>query len=92
MSGRTATAPREKLSITVERSLIDEVRQRTENVSAFVNDAVRDRLYFSRLDEELARLEADGVRPNPAGVRWLSKRIGATSRRLARKRRPRKTA
>lgn len=92
MSGRTATAPREKLSITVERSLIDEVRRRTENVSAFVNDAVRDRLYSARLEAELAELDAQGIRPNPAGVRWLSGKVDATSRRLARKRRSRKTA
>ena len=92
MSGRTATRPREKLSVTVERSLVDEVRRRTENVSAFVNDAVRDRLYFARLEEELAQLEVQGIRPNPAGVRWLSRKADVTSRRLARKRRPRKTA
>lgn len=92
MSGRTATAPREKLSITVERSLIDAVRRRTENVSAFVNEAVRDRLYFARLEEDLAQLEVQGIRPDPAGVRWLSRKVDATSRRLARTRRPRKTA
>lgn len=89
---REAVRSREKLSVTVERSLMDEVREKTDNVSAFVNDAVRDKLYFARLDDELARLEAEGVRPNPAGVRWLSAKIDATRRRLARRRRTRKTA
>lgn len=92
MPRKTVTRSREKLSITVERSLMDEVRRRTENLSAFVNEAVKDRLYFARLDDELARLEAEGVRPNPAGVRWLSAKIDATRRRLARRRRTRKTA
>lgn len=92
MPGRPTPRSREKLSVTVERSLMDEVRQRTENVSAFVNEAVKDKLYFARLDEELARLEADGVPLDPAGYRWLSAKVDATRRRLARKRRARKTA
>lgn len=81
---------REKISVTVEQSLLDEVRSRSDNVSAFVNDAVRRELYFARLDDELERLEAEGVHPNPAGVRWLSERIEATERRLARQARSRK--
>lgn len=89
---REAVRSREKLSVTVERSLMDEVREKTDNVSAFVNDAVRDKLYFARVDEELARLEAEGVKVNQAGYRWLSAKIDATRRRLARKRRARKTA
>lgn len=92
MPGRPTPRSREKLSVTVERSLMDEVRQRTENVSAFVNEAVKDKLYFARVDEELARLEAEGVRPNPAAVRWLTKKVDATRRRMARRRRTRKTA
>lgn len=75
-------AQREKISVTLERTLMDEVRSRTDNVSAFVNDAVRRELYFARLDDELERLEAEGVRPNPAGVRWLSEKLEATERRL----------
>lgn len=85
-----AAARREKISVTLESSLVDEVRSRTDNVSAFVNDAVRRELYFARLDDELERLKAEGVRPNPAGVRWLSEKIEATERRLARQARSRK--
>ncbi len=81
---------REKISVTLERSLMDEVRSRTNNVSAFVNDAVRRELYFARLDAELKRLAADGVRPNAAGVRWLSEKVEATRRRLVRQSRARK--
>ncbi len=87
-----ASARREKVSVTLERSVMDEVRSSTDNVSAFVNDAIRDKLYFARLDAELARLAAGGVRPNPAGVRWLSRRMEATRRRLARRRRSQQTA
>lgn len=81
---------REKISVTLERSLMDEVRSRTANVSAFVNDAVRRELYFARLGGELERLEAEGARPNPAGVRWLSEKIEATRSR-SRRRRARKS-
>ena len=82
---------REKISVTLERSLLDEVRSRTDNVSAFVNDAVRRELYFVRLGAELERLEADGVRPNAAGVRWLSEKLDATRGRLARQSRQRRS-
>jgi post-segregation antitoxin (ccd killing protein) len=85
MTQKTARA-REKVSVTLERSLMDEVRSATDNVSAFVNDAIRRKLYFARLDAELDRLAAEGVRPDPAGVRWLSERVDATRRRLARRR------
>lgn len=49
----------------------------------FVNDAIKEKLYFRRLDEELKLLELEGVKVNEAGYRWLLDRIDATDRRLA---------
>lgn len=89
MAQRTAHA-REKVSVTLERSLMDEVRSATDNVSAFVNEAIRRRLYFARLDAELGRLEAQGVKPRPRGVEWWTNRIQETKRRLVKQRRARK--
>lgn len=82
---------REKVSVTLERGLMDQVRAASDNVSAFVNAAVRDRLYFSRLDQELARLHADGIEPDaPTVASWRSA-IHATKRRISERPAARKT-
>lgn len=77
MSGRA------KISVTVERSALDAVQGVTDNVSEFVNSAIKEKLYFSRLDEEAGRLQREGIELNDAGYRWLLERIDATSRRIA---------
>jgi hypothetical protein len=82
---------REKVSVTLERGLMDQVRASTDNVSAFVNEAIRDRLYFSRLDDELARLRADGFEPDRRGVGSWRSAIQATKRRLSERPAARKT-
>ncbi len=91
MAKKTTPHVREKVSVTLERALMDEVRAATDNVSAFVNEAVKDRLYFARLDAELARLDAEGVKPDPRGVERWRKRIQATKRRMAERQALRKT-
>ena len=89
---RKAPAPgREKVSVTLERGLMNEVRAATDNVSAFVNAAVRDRLYFSRLDAELARLRSEGVEPDPRAVASWRSAIQATKRRTSSGRSARKS-
>jgi post-segregation antitoxin (ccd killing protein) len=83
---RKATAPaREKVSVTLERGLMDKVRVATDNVSAFVNEAVRDRLYFAQLDAELARLRSEGVEPDARAVASWRGAIQATKRRRGRR-------
>lgn len=78
----TASRNREKVSVTIDRDAIQEVRRSTDNVSEFVNEAIRDRLYFSRLEAELARLEAIGIVPDPRGVEWWTQKMLATKQRL----------
>lgn len=84
MAPKTARQ-REKLSVTLERSLVEEVRSRTDNVSAFVNDAIKRKLYFQRLDDELDLLEREGVKLNETGYRWLMGKLDATEKRLKRR-------
>lgn len=79
-----ASRSREKVSVTIDRESLEQVRRVTDNVSEFVNEAVRDRLYFSRLEAELARLETDGIVPDPRGVEWWTEKMLATKQRLAR--------
>lgn len=81
--GRSSAAGRAKVSVTVERTALSAVQEITDNVSEFVNDAIKEKLYFRRLDEELRLLELEGVKVNEAGYRWLLDRIDATNRRLA---------
>jgi hypothetical protein len=66
---------REKISITVDRDALKAIRKKTENVSAFYDDAAKERLYALRLDEELARLEAEGVPLDRTGYDWVLGKI-----------------
>lgn len=58
---RRPNPPRLKLSVTVEREAVEEARRLTENLSGFVNEAIKDKLYFARLDHEARRLQAGAV-------------------------------
>ncbi len=91
----TVTKPRdrarEKVSVTLERGLMDQVRASTDNVSAFVNKAIRDRLYFAQLDGELARLQAEGVEPDARVVASWRSAIQTTRRRMSERPSARKT-
>jgi hypothetical protein len=73
--------PRKKISVTVESTAVAAVSRVTGNLSAFVNDAIKEKLYFRQLDEELDTLEREGVKLNEAGYRWLMERIETTDKR-----------
>lgn len=81
---RSEATSRAKISVTVERSALNAIQAVTDNVSGFVNDAIKEKLYFARLDEEAELLREEGVEVNEAGYRWVLDRIDATSKRMAR--------
>lgn len=51
----------EKISATLERPLLREIRERTANVSGFLNAAAKDKLYIERAREGELELERQGV-------------------------------
>lgn len=58
MRKRTRATAYEKVSATLEAPVLRRIRERTANVSGFLNDAAKRKLYFDRLrafDEELDR-------------------------------------
>lgn len=69
---------REKISITVSKKALEAVRGTTSNVSAFYDAAVKEKLYFLRLDQERARLEAEGVPLDRAAYDWILRKIAET--------------
>ena len=60
---RRPTAPTryEKVSATLEIPVLRMIRDRSTNVSEFLNQAAKDRLYFERLREAEEELEVQGV-------------------------------
>lgn len=55
-----------KISATLEAPVLRQIRERTANVSGFLNDAAKRKLYFDRLraaDEELGRMGVEIDRP-----------------------------
>ena len=51
----------EKVSATLERSLLRKIRERTTNVSAYLNEAAEEKLYRDRAREAELELERQGV-------------------------------
>ncbi len=76
-----------KISATLEERVLREIRERTTNVSGFLNEAANEKLYFERLremDEELGR---QGVPIDEKLYRNLTKAIDKHRRDRARRRR-----
>ncbi len=80
-----ASVPHDKISVTVERPALAEVRGITKNLSAFFNDALKEKLYFRHLEEEAARLESEGVPLSPRGANWIAGQIAHNRKRLKRR-------
>lgn len=76
-----------KISATLEGDVLRKIRERTENVSGFLNDAAKEKLYFERLRAFADELRSQGVERDEVMYRNL-KALNAT----ARKRRARTTA
>lgn len=50
----------EKISATLDREVLKKIRERTENVSAYLNEAAKRRLRLEHIDEMIRELEAQG--------------------------------
>lgn len=81
-AARAARTGREKVSVTIDREILDEIRQRAENLSEYVNQALSDDLYFERLREESARLEAEGIEVDEKAVERLTQWMLEAKRRI----------
>jgi hypothetical protein len=75
----------EKVSATLDRTLLRMIREKTSNVSAFLNEAARDKLYFQMLEESAAELEREGVGTDEKFYEGLGRWMRARERRLARR-------
>lgn len=54
-----------KISATLETTVLNEIRERSANVSEFLNDAAKRKLYRERIRESIEQLEREGVRSDP---------------------------
>ena len=50
-----------KVSATLEGPVLSQIRERTTNVSGFLNDAAKDKLYFDMLRASADELRRQGV-------------------------------
>lgn len=69
--------PMEKVSATLDREVVEEIRRRVgpRKVSAFLNEAARQKLQQTRIQEYLRELYAKHGAPDPATRREAEKRI-----------------
>lgn len=58
---RKAAPSYAKISATLEEDVLRKIRERTENVSGFLNDAAKEKLYFERLRAFADELRSQGV-------------------------------
>ena len=62
-----------KISATLDERVLREIRERTTNVSGFLNEAASEKLYFQRLREADEELERQGVPIDQKLYRGLTK-------------------
>lgn len=74
-----------KISATLEEDVLRKIRQRTENVSGFLNDAAKDKIYFERLGEFADQLRAQGVKRDEILYRNLIAWVDEVRERRARR-------
>jgi len=69
----------EKVSATLERGVVDEIRRRVgpRKVSAFLNEAARQKLQQARIQEYLRELYAEHGSPDDATRREARRRIAS---------------
>jgi hypothetical protein len=58
----------EKISATIEKPVLRRIRERSSNVSEFLNDAAKRKLYFDHLEEGVRELERQGFHGDPKRV------------------------
>lgn len=78
-----------KISATVEEDVLRRIQERTTNVSGFLNEAARDKLYFDRLRELDEELRRKGVSMDENLYQklneWADDQIARSSRARARR-------
>lgn len=89
-SGLSKRAPSyRKISATVEEDVLRGIRARTTNVSGFLNEAARDKLYFDRLRVAADELRRKGVERDEKLYRklteWADEQEARASRRRVRR-------
>ena len=80
-----------KISATLEAPVLRQIREHTANVSRFLNEAAKRKLYFDRLraaDEELGRM---GIEVDERFYRGLKAWARDADKRRALRRSPRRT-
>lgn len=74
-----------KVSATLETSVLSSIQERTTNVSEFLNEAAKRKLYFEGLREAVEELDRQGVKGDPAFRERFRKAIlGGRPSRLTR--------
>jgi hypothetical protein len=71
----------EKVSATLEIPVLRMIRDRSANVSEFLNQAAKDKLYFERLREAEEELEGQGVPLDEALVERLRSALTSPRKR-----------
>ncbi len=85
---QTASVPYEKISATLDERVLHQIRERTGNVSGFLNDAAKEKLYFDRLAAFADDLRRQGVERDEVFYQNLNKWIDEVdARRLRRRKR-----
>lgn len=78
-----------KVSATLEAPVLQRIRERTTNVSGFLNEAAKRQLYFDRLAELDDELQAQGVERDERLYRNLRAWVRQVDQRRARRARAR---
>lgn len=86
---RTASVPYEKISATLDERVLRQIRARTGNVSGFLNDAAKEKLYFDRLAAFAGELRRQGVKRDERFYRDLNKWLDEVEARRVRRARRR---
>jgi hypothetical protein len=82
-----------KISATLERKVLRQIKEQTENVSGYLNEAAKRQLYFDMLRRSVEELERQGVEFNTRFYDNLGKWLNEVDmRKLARERRKRRAS
>lgn len=73
----------QKISATLEAPVLRQIRERTGNVSSFLNDAAKRKLYFERLGEASEEMRRRGIERDERLYQGLLKLAARTRARQA---------
>lgn len=87
MKKRLAQTGYAKVSATLEAPVLRQIREQTRNVSGFLNEAAKRKLYFDMLRDTAEELRREGVERDERFYRNLKKWIHEVDTRQAARRR-----